>query len=187
MTDKFKPTFKQPFIPKTETRIFLGGRPIDQQTKPTISKSVNKQHYQSERIGEINPGYGSCSYSECPHSTDFNLEIFIEGNRRKWAKSTGVATWLPGSWETGFWTSHSAAVGAVFGPGASAAAYLAGEASRVVGVETNASKFLGDVSGNVGNIALDAVDGIVEEFERLYSEFGSYRCGERPVEAFWAF
>jgi hypothetical protein len=60
---------KQPFIPKTETRIFLGGRPIDQQTEPTNSKSVNKQPYQSERVGEVNPGYGPCyrqiNYGDC--------------------------------------------------------------------------------------------------------------------------
>ena len=66
----------------------------------------------------------------------------------------------------------SAAVGAVFGPGASAAAYLASEASRVVGVETNASRFLDNVSGNVGDIALDAVDGVVEELSGYTPNLG---------------
>jgi len=61
--DKFKPTFKKPFIPQTETRIFLGGRPIEQanQTAKQSFPSQNKQHYQSERVGEINPGYGPAS------------------------------------------------------------------------------------------------------------------------------
>ena len=60
--DNFKPTL--PFIPKTETRIFLGGRPIEQtnQTEKPSFSGQNKQPYQSERANEINPGYGPCSY-----------------------------------------------------------------------------------------------------------------------------
>lgn len=69
MTDKFKPIFKQPFIPKTETRIFLGGRPIDQQVEKSNFKGVNKQPYQSERANEINPGYGPCYV--CSKSTNW--------------------------------------------------------------------------------------------------------------------
>lgn len=58
MTNDFKPTL--PFIPKTETRIFLGGRPIEQvnHTEKQSFSGQNKQHYQSERTNEINPGYG---------------------------------------------------------------------------------------------------------------------------------
>ncbi|KLL04200.1 MAG: hypothetical protein MRECE_2c094 [Mycoplasmataceae bacterium CE_OT135] len=58
MTNDFKPTL--PFIPKTETRIFLGGRPIEQvsQTGKQSLSGQNKQHYQSERANEINPSYG---------------------------------------------------------------------------------------------------------------------------------
>jgi hypothetical protein len=72
--DKFKPTFKKPFIPQTETRIFLGGRPIDQQTEPTSSKGVNKQHYQSERVNEVNPSYGPC-YVCSKSEAETNLRV----------------------------------------------------------------------------------------------------------------
>ena len=71
--NQFKPTFKQPFIPKTETRIFLGGRPIDQQTEQISSRAINKQqHYQSARANEINPGYGPCRNSLCGCSCSSN-------------------------------------------------------------------------------------------------------------------
>ncbi|KLL02645.1 MAG: hypothetical protein MRECE_57c005 [Mycoplasmataceae bacterium CE_OT135] len=87
MTNDFKPIgFKKaPFIPKTETRIFLGGRPIDQQTEQTGSKGISKQHYQSEKVNEINPGYGPCSYSGCSNSEIFNLKIgFKQSNLFNW-------------------------------------------------------------------------------------------------------
>jgi hypothetical protein len=60
MTYDFKPVgFKNvPFIPKTETRIFLGGRPIDQQVEQTGFKGISKQHYQSLRTTMVNPCYG---------------------------------------------------------------------------------------------------------------------------------
>ena len=94
--DKFKPTFKQPFIPQTETRIFLGGRPIDQQTEQTGSKGINKQHYQSERANEINPGYGPCSYSGCSYpNVPFSIDISIEGKSRNWAVYNDM---FPGIW-----------------------------------------------------------------------------------------
>ena len=51
-----------------------------------------------------------------------------------------------------------------FGPGASATAYLASEASRVVGLETSASRFFGAIGSNVGEAALDAANGIAGEF-----------------------
>jgi hypothetical protein len=54
--DNFKPTL--PFIPKTETRIFLGGRPIDQQVEQSSFKGVSKQHYQSIRATINDPSYG---------------------------------------------------------------------------------------------------------------------------------
>jgi len=65
MTNDFKPTL--PFVPKTETRIFLGGRPIEQvnHTEKQSLSGQNKQHYQSERVNEINPGYGPCKNSLC--------------------------------------------------------------------------------------------------------------------------
>jgi len=71
MTNDFKPIgFKKaPFIPKTETRIFLGGRPIDQQTGQTGSKGISKQHYQSERANEISPSYGPCDVCNKPVKT----------------------------------------------------------------------------------------------------------------------
>jgi hypothetical protein len=62
--NQFKPTFKQPFIPQTETRIFLGGRPIDQRTEQTGSKGISKQHYQSVKVQDINPGYGPGFWDE---------------------------------------------------------------------------------------------------------------------------
>ncbi|CAH1759701.1 14598_t:CDS:2 [Entrophospora sp. SA101] len=75
---------KAPFIPKTETRIFLGGRPIEpaNHTERQSFSGQNKQHYQSERANEINPGYGPCRYLGCPYSTDFDIRISIEGNSR---------------------------------------------------------------------------------------------------------
>ncbi|KLL03980.1 MAG: hypothetical protein MRECE_5c022 [Mycoplasmataceae bacterium CE_OT135] len=87
MTDnnKFIPIFnKQPFIPKTETRIFLGGRPIEQvnQTGKQSFPSQNKQPYQSERANEINPGYGPCLNSSCNCSLD-QLESQIQELQRK--------------------------------------------------------------------------------------------------------
>jgi hypothetical protein len=63
--NQFKPTFKQPFLPRTETRIFLGGRPIDQQAEQISSRAINRQqHYQSARANEINPGYGPGFWDE---------------------------------------------------------------------------------------------------------------------------
>jgi len=47
-----------------------------------------------------------CSYENCPWNTDFRIEIFLEGNRRKWARRPNQATWLPGSWDYGAFTSH---------------------------------------------------------------------------------
>ncbi|CAJ0747101.1 20024_t:CDS:2 [Entrophospora sp. SA101] len=86
--DNFKPITgfkKAPFIPKTETRIFLGGRPIEpaNHTERQSFSGQNKQHYQSERANEINPGYGPCRYLGCPYSTDFDIRISIEGNTRQ--------------------------------------------------------------------------------------------------------
>ena len=87
--NQFKPTFKQPFIPQTETRIFLGGRPIDQRVEQTGSKGISKQHYQSERTNEINPGYGPCSCYNCPYSTDFEVSLSVDGISRNWANRSG--------------------------------------------------------------------------------------------------
>jgi len=44
------------------------------------NKVVNRSggNYVSE-----NQGYGPCSYSGCPYSTDFDIDLTIEGNRRK--------------------------------------------------------------------------------------------------------
>jgi len=78
MTNDFKPTL--PFIPKTETRIFLGGRPIDQQVEQSSFKGVNKQSCQSDKIGEINPGYGPCSYYSCNSNASLNLKIQFKGD-----------------------------------------------------------------------------------------------------------
>ena len=72
---------KRPFIPKTETRIFLGGRPIDQQTEQTGSKGISKQPYQSERIGEINPGYGPVvNGPNCKPAAVFEVKIILNGD-----------------------------------------------------------------------------------------------------------
>src|ERR1043165_1940577 len=84
-------------IPKTETRIIVETEDLypdlavkkSKLSPAARQKIVNRNKpYQSQS----QDSYGPCSYSGCPYSTDFDLEIFIEGNRRKWAKSTGVAT-----------------------------------------------------------------------------------------------
>ena len=76
--------------PKTETRIILE----TQDLYPDLSQRSNKSKlspaarqkivnhnkpYQSLNQEE----YGPCSYSGCPYSTDFDIDLTIEGNRRK--------------------------------------------------------------------------------------------------------
>ena len=99
--------------PKTETRIILETQDLYPDLSQRSNKSKLSPAARQKIVNHNKPyqslnqeGYGPCSYSGCPYSTDFDISISIEGNRRKWAKSTGVATWLPGTWETGFWTSH---------------------------------------------------------------------------------
>ena len=82
---------------------------------------------------------------------DVNENIMLDSDISKWSR----------------WSLKvvgSTAVGVVFGPGAGAGAYLASEASRVVGLETSASRFLGAIGSNVGEAALDFASGIAGEF-----------------------
>lgn len=44
-------------------------------------------------------GCGPCSYSGCPYSSPFEIEIFIEGISRKWARNHGTGSFLACSWE----------------------------------------------------------------------------------------
>ena len=57
---------------------------------PAARQKIVNHHkpYQSQNQEE----YGPCSYSGCPYSTDFDVDLTIEGNRRKWARRPGDAT-----------------------------------------------------------------------------------------------
>ena len=97
--------------PKTETRLVVETEDLypdlavkKSKLSPAARQKIvnHNKPYQSQSQEE----YGPCSAPGCPYSTDFDVDLTIEGNRRKWARRPNDATWLRGTWEYGFWTSH---------------------------------------------------------------------------------
>src|SRR5436305_7062535 len=62
--NQFKPTFKQPFIPQTETRIFLGGRPIEQQMEQTSLSSAARSKVINRSGGNYLSSWAETDISE---------------------------------------------------------------------------------------------------------------------------
>lgn len=114
--NQFKPIIKkEPFIPKTETRIFLGGQPVEQSQTKQSNLSITAQNkvvnrsitYQSPRMYDTDSGYGPCENYSCPHSTSFILSIDIEGERY-WGRKPAefVNSWNNWVWNSSYcWSS----------------------------------------------------------------------------------
>ena len=72
-------------IPKTETRIILETEDLypdlavkkSKLSPAARNKVVNNGSYVSERTTDLVPVYGPCSYSGCPHSTDFRFHVDV--------------------------------------------------------------------------------------------------------------
>jgi len=104
--------FKQQLnTPKTETRLVIETEDLypdlavkKSKLSPTARQKIVNRNKPYQTQNQEN--YGPCSAPGCPYSTDFDVDLTIEGNRRKWARRPNDATWLRGTWEYGFWTSH---------------------------------------------------------------------------------
>jgi hypothetical protein len=77
---------KENLIPNTETVYELKNEypsfeefQKNYQGNESVINSYDNELKSNSELG----GYGPCSYSGCPYSTSFCIEIFIEGNSRK--------------------------------------------------------------------------------------------------------
>lgn len=103
-----KPTYTIAYYnPETEQNTEITHEQLTKITNPQEFQVVNQnENYQSVKANLDEKVYGPCSYSGCYYDTPFWLEIFIEGNSRKWARRPNTATFLPGSWEWAPLTSN---------------------------------------------------------------------------------
>src|SRR5947199_5391837 len=78
--NQFKPTFKQPFIPKTETKIVLDwSQPVKKSNLSSAARSKVINRSGSNYLSESQEGYGPCKTCEKGESSPIEFRMACPG------------------------------------------------------------------------------------------------------------